>query len=451
MKNISDELKIYELSLIWREAEYNFAFWDIRKDLDWDLEYKKAIPRVLATNDLYEYYLELMKFISLLKDGHTGVWFPKEIETSDEYTSKLPVTFKIINNEIVIFNIKKAVQDKIKPYSIIRKINRIPVWEYINNNIYPYIWHENKKASFVFVNKFLRNGPLNSEIELEIEYNNQISNVTLTRTKGDGDWASFDCSLNKEQMKEVYKSQTHRIDVTNDDIVVITIDSFMNDDFYHNILNNYSLLKNYKAYIIDIRHNGGGSSNNGDALASLFIGKKFTNQKSKSMIHIGCYKAWGLYSEFDKKSYNEVVKERGDNEFVKKTYQITNKEYFEEQNNEQIIDENPGTLNGPVVVLTSEETASAAEDFTAIMKEYPKCTIIGSPTFGSTGQPITIHLESGGGFRVCTRHGVNLDGSEFINIGILPHINLELTIDDYKNQIDSVFNKALEVIRNKTI
>ena len=46
MKSITDEQKIYELSRIWKEAAYNFAFWD-RVDIDWDEEYKKALGRVL--------------------------------------------------------------------------------------------------------------------------------------------------------------------------------------------------------------------------------------------------------------------------------------------------------------------------------------------------------------------------------------------------------------------
>ena len=43
MKTITDAQKIYELSKIWKEAAYNFAFWD-QVDIDWDEEYKKALP-----------------------------------------------------------------------------------------------------------------------------------------------------------------------------------------------------------------------------------------------------------------------------------------------------------------------------------------------------------------------------------------------------------------------
>ena len=112
--NISNELKIYELSLIWREAEYNFAFWEwLAGSLDWDKAYREAIPAVLQTKNTYEYYLELKKFVSLLRDGHTSVWFPKEIDDSPDYTSKLPIRTQLIGGERVITNVKR--------WSIIKK------------------------------------------------------------------------------------------------------------------------------------------------------------------------------------------------------------------------------------------------------------------------------------------------------------------------------------------
>ena len=51
MKNITDMLKIYEVSKIWKGAAYNFAFWD-KIDIDWDEEYRKALTRVQETNNL---------------------------------------------------------------------------------------------------------------------------------------------------------------------------------------------------------------------------------------------------------------------------------------------------------------------------------------------------------------------------------------------------------------
>lgn len=72
MRTVPDELKIYELSKLWKEAEYDFAFWD-KLHIDWDAEYKAALPRVLAAKDVYDYYKELRRFAALLCDRHTDV------------------------------------------------------------------------------------------------------------------------------------------------------------------------------------------------------------------------------------------------------------------------------------------------------------------------------------------------------------------------------------------
>lgn len=70
MNNISDSQKIFELSKIWKEAAYNFVYWD-KLNINWDEEYKNELVKILETKDLYEYYRELSRFITLLNDGHT--------------------------------------------------------------------------------------------------------------------------------------------------------------------------------------------------------------------------------------------------------------------------------------------------------------------------------------------------------------------------------------------
>src|ERR1700743_2817373 len=65
--------KIYALSLIWKEADYNFAFFNMQPHLNWDSLYLAYIPKILATKNVYEYVKVLRSFIGTLKDGHTGI------------------------------------------------------------------------------------------------------------------------------------------------------------------------------------------------------------------------------------------------------------------------------------------------------------------------------------------------------------------------------------------
>jgi C-terminal processing protease CtpA/Prc len=107
----------------------------------------------------------------------------------------------------------------------------------------------------------------------------------------------------------------------------------------------------------------------------------------------------------------------------------------------------PFLLKQPLIILSSCYTGSAAEDFLIELDQAERAPIVGSASFGSTGQPLFVELESGGGFRICTRNCTYPDGRQFIDIGVQPHVKCELTLDDYKNGVDSVMNKGLEEVR----
>ena len=62
LDTLSDVEKLYGLSLFWKEASYNFAFFDQVPDLDWDKTYREYIPKVLATESTAEYYKVLQRF-----------------------------------------------------------------------------------------------------------------------------------------------------------------------------------------------------------------------------------------------------------------------------------------------------------------------------------------------------------------------------------------------------
>ena len=76
--------------------------------------------------------------------------------------------------------------------------------------------------------------------------------------------------------------------------------------------------------------------------------------------------------------------------------------------------------NGPLQILISKGTMSAAEDFTAMFKSSRRGMLIGESTFGSTGTPYMIKLRCGGRAQVVSVGYRLLDGTEFIGCGIKP-------------------------------
>lgn len=75
--------------------------------------------------------------------------------------------------------------------------------------------------------------------------------------------------------------------------------------------------------------------------------------------------------------------------------------------------------------------------------------IIGTPTGGSTGQPVTIDLGYGYMARICARDEWLPDGNEFIGIGIIPDIVVEETAEIFDGK-DVVLDKAIEMLSVKS-
>jgi len=449
MQNIPNELKIYEFSLIWKEAEYNFAFWEeLEGRLDWDAEYRKALAAVLATDNLYDYYLELMKFIALLEDGHTLLHFPECIQQDSRYFAKLPIQTKLVCGERVICNIAKSAVDTIKRWSVIKKIDGINIDEYVEKRIYPYIWHAKKDSADIDTDIFLRRGAAGSVAEIEIEYDGIIDTIKLTRVMGDDDWAYEDDDGDiSESTTVIFESQTHTIAITADNIAIITLPSMAYRDLPAEFYTNLPMLAQAKGFIIDIRQNRGGNSSFSDAVAKAFIGGGFQTGRDLKPMHIGTYKAWGNSINWGGRTYDEITVENGYSQWLERCYKIPRRAYYEEGESFENGADCPVLLEQPLVVLTSANTYSAAEDFLMVLDNAKRATIIGTASNGSTGQPLFTKLESGGVFLICARKCIYPDGRKIANIGVLPHVFAEATLDDCKNGVDSVMIEGLEHIR----
>ena len=105
---------------------------------------------------------------------------------------------------------------------------------------------------------------------------------------------------------------------------------------------------------------------------------------------------------------------------------------------------------GPVYVLTSPRTCSAAEDFLIPLKMSMRITIVGEPTCGSTGQPLEFSLYAATA-RVCTKWDRFPDGTEFVGVGVVPDVKAAPTKSDVASGRDGVLQTALELAsRNRS-
>lgn len=163
--------------------------------------------------------------------------------------------------------------------------------------------------------------------------------------------------------------------------------------------------------IIDVRSNGGGSTNNSQAIASRFADKERLYLKVKYKNGPG----HGDFTDWDERTV--VPQGRG--------------------------------YDKPVVVLTNRRTFSSAEDFVLAMRLFPNVTVLGDTTGGGSGNPILRELPNGWTFRLSSWIAADPDDNLFEGVGLAPDITVWNSAQDSTALRDRLLREALRVVEGR--
>ena len=183
--------------------------------------------------------------------------------------------------------------------------------------------------------------------------------------------------LNVERRQVNYTAYAY----TENDYVVLTLSSFGENTASEikSYLDNYT---DYSKIIIDIRDNTGGYETSVQEVCGLFLGQ------NKVVLH-----------EIDKDENTREILSTGN------TYYDNFKK---------------------VIVITNENTASAAEVFTIAMKElHEDCTQIGTTTYGKGVVQVTLPLGDGSYLKVTKSYWTSPENNSFNKTGIEPDIEVK--------------------------
>lgn len=432
---ISMEDKLFGASTFWNEVNQNFVYLDKLDYSTLETDYKQLLKDILETKNDYEYYRLLEKFCATLKDGHTNVYMPEYIDDYLGYQSFGTIEFRLknIENKMIISKINESAKNEFPIGTEILKINDLDIKEYQEKYTKPYISSsttyilENWSASKLFY------APYGTEYKVEFLLPNKTTVVKelVLHKSTDEELIPKDKSYELLEYKWLENNTLY-----------IALNSFDTPKIVDEFKKIIFELPKAKSFIIDLRNNGGGNTNNGFQILQYFTkDEKLNYAKMSSRKTISAYKAWGKYVEAKDTINNASRKEQ----FLT----FHNRNYYEFPKNEFKIDKNIPRFVKPTVVLISNNTASAAEDFLVSADNQEHFTKIGQPTFGSTGQPVVFDLPNGGEARVCTKKDTYPDGREFVAIGILPDIEVKQTIIDFLNRKDVALEKALEYLKSK--
>lgn len=166
-------------------------------------------------------------------------------------------------------------------------------------------------------------------------------------------------------------------------------------------------LQDVQALIVDVRRNGGGKDFLSLAIASRFAANETLAYRKQSRLGSGRTELVDVY-----------VSPRGDVQFL-----------------------------GPVILLTSATTASAAEVFTLAMRELPQVVVLGEATQGGLSDQLDKKLTNGWSASVANEYYITPAGEAFEGMGIPVDIEVPQFLREARlEETDTGIEAAIELL-----
>lgn len=101
----------------------------------------------------------------------------------------------------------------------------------------------------------------------------------------------------------------------------------------------------------------------------------------------------------------------------------------------------------PVVVLINEGSASASEILAGALRDDRQVQLIGKKSFGKGSVQELLDLPNNSSVKITVAKWLTPNGDYIMEKGIAPDIDVDLTLEDFKNEKDPQLDKAMEKIK----
>ena len=200
-----------------------------------------------------------------------------------------------------------------------------------------------------------------------------------------------------------------------DNIGYLKINRFWGDRFKSEFDSLYHEIRKTSKLIIDISENEGGNSGYSNYVISHLIEKPVLSSRWKTLMYMPAYASWGWNTQWQDNSGSMIQPVRESLRFTK-----------------------------PIVVLISEKTYSAAEDFASLFLNAKRGVLIGRTTAGTTGNPIGFELPGKGWLQICSKRDYLANGKEFVGYGIEPDHTVKKTKDK-----EELTKEGIKILKNQ--
>ena len=430
---ITREERVLGLATVHAAVKQHFAYLERLTEASWDKAFLEYLPQVEKKQSLYDYYRVLQRFIALLEDGHTSVYFPPAVQSQ---LDRLPIRLDVVEGKWVVADrvpTQEIIKEDIPPGSVLESIEGMSPDKYFADKFYPYIPAGREQAKRENLS-LQATYPKDTRVKVVFRYPDGSSHErVLVANRKTTKWTD---DLHAKYTLPWRYGPGFSSSEPEPGILYIAFRSCDSESETKLVELLESRSSNWpKGVILDLRANPGGLTP--VPCVQHLISKPVRWCDAASRWSMSYMDAQVQHGGSDAAS--EWLKERGLPErFSPGWYKVTGEDTIA-----------PADIHydGPLAILTGPATASAAEDLVVLLQQAGRGKIIGDRTFGSTGQPFYFDLPGGGNGRVCTVKVRYADGREFIDVGCEPDIIVTPTIKGITEGRDEVLDAALAYIR----
>lgn len=428
---ITREQRAFGLVTIYANASQHFPYFDQLPNLDWDKAFMEYLPQVEKPQSLHEYYLVLRRFIALLEDGHTSVYFPPSVQPN---LGRLPLRFEILEGKWVVTERipnPEVLAEDIPPGTILESIEGMPPGKYYAEKFFPYIGNPRKQIKVRDLDGYATYIK-DTKVKVTLRYPNGSSRERVLTANRTTQWtdelrAKYTCPWREGPGFSSSEPEPG--------ILYIAFRSCDQESETKAVKLLESRKDNWpKGVILDLRANPGGSS-------PIRLLERLISEPAKWDVMTTRWSLSYMEAQVGKggeKAAAEWLKNRGlPAQFTPGWYGSSAGPIA------------PAEIHydGPLVVLTGPSTGSAAEHLVILLQQAGRGTVMGDYTGDSSGQPVFFDLPGGGSGRVIATRSRYIDGREFTDVGCKPDILVMPTIKGITEGRDEVLAAALEYMR----
>lgn len=404
---LDEDQRVAGLSRLWSEAKFNFASFDLVPELDWDALYLATLPQVRAATSTADYYRVLRRFVAQLHDGHSSVRPSPEV--ADQLDAHPGVRTALVEGRVFVTELldPKLTDLGLAPGMEITAIEGRTVRDWAEVNIAP-----DQPASTPqdlaarTYERALLSGPVD-----------RPARVTVRDAAGRERTLSLPRMHARDFETAVWAGPVFQWRMLPGNIAYVRVLHFGDSSAADGFREHFDQIARADGLVIDVRENGGGDSGNGYKLLAMLTDKPFNGSRWQTRQYLPTYRAWGRPEGTYAEDASEMQPD-GERHYA-----------------------------GPVLLLTSARTYSAAEDFVVAFDAMQRGRIVGEPTGGSTGQPLLFKLPGGGTARICTKRDSYPDGREFVGVGVQPQVAAAPRVADLLAGRDTVLETAVGLLR----